>query len=185
MAGHEAQQKGSDMMFVSPENAAPLRQSTAQCTSSWKPAYSKVPGLRSDQELVQTRAVKTLCRHKHTLPSWKTIWWDAKCLWAGIACFSRDKVNSDPLSFIFSSFISGIVPLFSKSVAVAPYGECRCTGKIECNKRFNRTDQCSDKPLNGYPDGQRYLFKANFAVSTASYFEAPREQSWQQVKRRP
>lgn len=173
MAGHEALQKVSDMMLVSPQSAAPLRQSTAQCTSSWKPAYSKLPCLRSDQELVQTIAVSTLCRHKHTLPSWKTIWWDVKCLWAGIACFSRDIVNSDPLSFILSSVISAVVKLLSNFVAVEPYGERRCRERFECNKRFNRTDQCSDKPLNGHQMARGICPKQTLLSQLHHAFEAP------------
>lgn len=169
MTSHEALQKVFDTTVVSPQSAAPLRQSSAQCTSSWKPAYSKVPCLTSVQELVQTRAVKTLCRHKHTPPSWKTIWWDAKCLWAGIVCFSRDRVSSDPLSFIFWSVISGTVPLFGESVANTSYGEFRCKEKSKCNKLYKRS-YCLDKPLNGHHGGQRCPFKAssNFAVSIAS-----------------
>ena len=54
MADHEALQEVCDMTVVSPQGAAPLRQSMAQRLSFCQPAYSKVPCLRSFQELVRS-----------------------------------------------------------------------------------------------------------------------------------
>ena len=69
MAGYAALQKAFDMTLVSPKGTAPLHQLEAQHIGSCQPAYSTVPCLTSIQELVQTRAVETMCRQKHTLPS--------------------------------------------------------------------------------------------------------------------